>query len=95
MTEFCCPMLEGYLTCEDVVIHYSPAMREFSIPVRDGGSSGILIRFCPWCGGQFPSSMRDQWFDMLESLGIDIGVDAVPPEFESEEWWRRANSDSP
>lgn len=34
----------------DAVIMEHPKRKEFGIPIHDGGSSYIHIRFCPWCG---------------------------------------------
>ncbi len=39
--------------CPDVtIIKYK---KGFGIPVRDGGSSFILIQYCPWCGKKLSS----------------------------------------
>jgi hypothetical protein len=34
----------------DVIIWRFDHSGEFGIPVRDGGSSIIAIKYCPWCG---------------------------------------------
>jgi hypothetical protein len=37
--------------CADaVVIRYGA--RDYGLPIHDGGSSYIAIRFCPWCGSR-------------------------------------------
>jgi hypothetical protein len=79
---------------DDIPISYTPKFREFFIDVRDGGSSGILIGFCPWTGVKLPSSMRDHWFDVLEEMGVDPHEDSIPQEMLSEEWWLRETYDS-
>lgn len=39
--------------CPDVlVVRFSDGGH--GLPVRDGGSSMIEIRFCPWCGARLP-----------------------------------------
>lgn len=75
--------------CPDVLVTYDPKFDQFGIPIRDGGSSSLSIRYCPWCGVSFPDSKRDLWFDTLEQMGIDGPMDQdVPDEFKSDAWWR-------
>jgi hypothetical protein len=40
--------------CPDCLIHYSPRTRMYGLIVHDGGSSFVVIRFCPWCGNRLP-----------------------------------------
>jgi len=60
-TNFCCDMLklqfENYCEihdskydCPDKLIDYNDNNCNFSLIIHDGGSSGIRINFCPWCG---------------------------------------------
>jgi len=35
--------------CPDILFSFMPA-HGFGIPVRDGGSSQVTIRYCPFCG---------------------------------------------
>ena len=47
-TKFDCDVHEFDWQCPDVtIIKYK---KGFGIPVRDGGNSFIVIKFCPWCG---------------------------------------------
>lgn len=62
----CCDMMREQLeqtcnlhspeNCPDVVVLYSPRNREYTLPVRDGGDSGIIIRYCPWCAAHLAAS---------------------------------------
>jgi hypothetical protein len=36
--------------CPDALVGYWPKSREYGLIVHDGGSSMIVIDFCPWCG---------------------------------------------
>jgi hypothetical protein len=36
--------------CPDAVVYYSQPNKVFGIRVQDGGSSYLIITFCPWCG---------------------------------------------
>lgn len=40
-----------YVNYDSVVI-YNKKGKEYGIPIHDGGSSYIRIRFCPWCGSK-------------------------------------------
>ena len=33
--------------------------REYLIPIHDGGSSGVQIRYCPWCGSDLNRNERE------------------------------------
>jgi hypothetical protein len=35
--------------CPDILIGYFSTTRDYGLRVHDGGSSMILIDFCPWC----------------------------------------------
>jgi hypothetical protein len=72
----------------DAVVVYTAEFDEYGLPVRDGGTSMVVIGFCPWCGGRLPESRRDAWFDEMERLGLDPWTDEVPEDFRSDAWWR-------
>jgi hypothetical protein len=44
--------------CPDNLIYYSAKFDEYGIIIHDGGSSFIVISFCPWCGTKLPESRR-------------------------------------
>lgn len=67
---------------------YTAKFREFGVPIRDGGSSVLIIEFCPFCGARLPASLRDRWFDELDALGLEPGDDAIPRPMLTDEWWR-------
>jgi hypothetical protein len=46
--------------CPDCLVQYSPKFREYGILVHDGGTSHLLLRFCPWCGAKLPDSSRER-----------------------------------
>lgn len=71
----------------DVVVVYDAKFDEYGLPVRDGGTSMVVIGYCPWCGGRLPASRRDAWFDAIEGLGLDPWEDEVPVEFHDGSWW--------
>lgn len=59
MSEYCCKTFEHHATtgcgdhasrreCPDTILDECDL--GWGIPVHDGGSSVILISYCPWCG---------------------------------------------
>jgi hypothetical protein len=81
--------------CPDMLISYTPKYREYGLIVHDGGHSKVIIEYCPWCGTQLPSSLRDEWFDRIDQLGLVPGDPAIPEPMESETWWRAEQSQGP
>jgi len=49
---FKCPDHNDRFGCPDCLIHYVEEIREYGIIVHDGGTSFIVIQFCPWCGNR-------------------------------------------
>lgn len=82
----CCEFLKH--SCEDPEspVIFNPKFREYGIKALDGGSSYISIAFCPWSGDKLPESLRDEWFNHLEKLGIDPEIDQIPAAFKSDQW---------
>lgn len=78
--------MEQALIQDDTPLTYVPKFREYGLEVSDGGSSFIEIGYCPWCGKKLPGSLREEWFDTLENLGIDPFKDVIPEEFNDERW---------
>lgn len=90
----CCSLMDDFLKDYRVQIFYSPRMREYYIPLKDNPAvQGIF--YCPWCGKKLPKSVRNEYYDILESeLKIDITPDMedrknFPKEFLSDTWWRK------
>lgn len=76
--------------CPDKMIYYDPIFDEYGLKIYDGGSSQILILFCPWCGKKLPNSKKERWFEELEKLGYeDISRDnaLIPSNYKSSKWW--------
>src|SRR5439155_14634076 len=99
MTRHCCEAMRRQVKLsvqgpspprgEDALVAYLPKFNEYGLMVHDGGSSVVLISFCPWCGAQLPESLRDRWFSELEALGFDDpAVQDIPERFESDAWYR-------
>jgi hypothetical protein len=83
----CCAMMSSNLAEGEAAIRYLPKFREYGVLVLDGGSSHITIHYCPWCGRSLPASLRDKWFEAIESRGYAL-QNEVPDEFDSDEWWK-------
>ena len=93
--EYCCEQMKYFISrndsefSSDDIIYYIPEFDEYGIVIHDGGSSFIIIEYCPWCGKKLPNSKRELWFEELEKRGIeDPSEDEIPVEFGSDKWWR-------
>lgn len=83
----CCSQMENALADPTMPLDYTPKLREFGVRILDGGSSQRIVAYCPWCGQKLPASLRDEWFDGLERLGVDPYGDEIPAEFTDERWY--------
>jgi len=44
--------------CPDNPIFYAARFDEYGLIIHDGGSSFVVIDYCPWCGARLPESGR-------------------------------------
>lgn len=58
--ELSCDQHSDPMECPDCVVIYVAETQEYGLPVRDGGSSYILIEFCPWCGRELASTSQTE-----------------------------------
>ena len=84
----CCEMLKVHLI--EGTILYIPKFRKFGIPVLDGGTSYIAIQFCPWCGHRLPIELSEEWFQILDTIGIEYyDAKSIPEEMNTDTWWKK------
>ena len=76
-------------------IGYKPAFREYYIKLHNQPKI-ITFSFCPWCGKELPSSLRVEFFEVLDrEYDIDISIgeykdnESIPEEFKDDKWWRK------
>lgn len=97
MTQHCCEAMTRQVDwqcdthadrygCADALISFTAKFQEYGLIIHDGGSSSILISYCPWCGAQLPASQRDRWFDEMERLGIDPWTGNIPAGYQDDRW---------
>ena len=86
---FKCTKHKNKYDCPDAIIEYIPKFDEYGIIIHDGGSSYILINYCPFCGKKLPDSKRELWFKELEKLGFDNPFEQdIPKKYNSERWYK-------
>jgi hypothetical protein len=73
---------------------YWDALREYNLDLGD--SSAMAVLYCPFDGTERPLSLRDEWFERLDALGIE-GVlrssdPLVPLHLRTGAWWRNGSS---
>ena len=101
---WCCNSMKYSVTYEDkpepgCIVLYRHVWREFSIPSGDitSGETAHAVDYCPFCGSRLPRSLWDEWLTCLEDeyhliKGEELLKDfltRVPPEFRSDEWWKK------
>ncbi len=83
------PELFKMVNDPEMPLVYNEKFREFGIKVLDGGTSFIQINFCPFSGIKLPKNLRDEWFDVVESLGLEPDDSDMPEELKSGKWWMK------
>jgi hypothetical protein len=74
---------------ENAPVMWISSFDEYLINIPMGGNSTVRIRFCPWCGKRLPESKQQLWHQTLGELGYkDPGNEEIPPEFDTDRWWR-------
>lgn len=73
------------------VVYYSK-FREYGILI-DGGPATLLMEYCPWDGTKLPRSLRNEYFDLVHGMGLELESKNLPREFTSDEWWRTRGID--
>lgn len=85
-TTHCCQQMQANLASQELHLSYISKFREYGIDYADGGSSHQTIQFCPWCGSKLPASLRTQWFEELDAIGVDVDGE-IPQIYSDSEWW--------
>ena len=85
-----CEMFDNIISDEeDRMICYSQRCDEYGIIVPDGGPSYVPMKFCPWCGEEFPKSKGDLLYDVLQGLGYSGFFDDGIPEILNTDKWHK------
>lgn len=82
-----CPGLTEALGDPDVPICYDSRFRSVFCQYLQGGQAVLELSVCPFCGVAFPPSLRDEWFERIEELGLDPSSSDLPIEFQTGQWW--------
>lgn len=59
MVAHTCEQHPDRFDCPDCLVEYLTRTDEYILIIHDGGSSGISIEFCPWCGAKLGASKHD------------------------------------
>jgi len=62
----CCKLMNFLIEEKKVAIFYNPIFREFSIGLGLYPGHKQAIYACPWCGFEFPKSLIDKYFEILQ-----------------------------
>ncbi|GAB3584161.1 DUF6980 family protein [Calidifontibacter terrae] len=86
-----CDQMYFSVTEVEYPFEYYDSIREFGITIFDGGSSHMMIEYCPYCGERLPESLEGEWVRALAQLGYDDPFDSeesIPAQYQSGKWWR-------
>lgn len=101
--KICCTMLDDIIQSKEYLIGYSPMFREFYMTLLDSRNDvGFFVgkqsrpmqclNWCPFCGAKLPSSLRTEWHDILNDMGIEEPLfkdeHCVPDDFTTDKWWK-------
>jgi hypothetical protein len=84
-----CELIAMAISEPRMPVDYIAKYREYCIDL-DGGPVTQVIEYCPFCGAQLPASLRDEWFDRLDELGLEPDSPDIPDEMRDDRWWRDA-----
>ena len=54
--KFECSRHKDAFECPDSLVYYSDRSDEYGLLVHDGGTSYVVIGYCPWCGTELPGA---------------------------------------
>jgi hypothetical protein len=95
ISDLCCEKMRNAVADPDIPIVFSAKLREYGISVLDGGTSYMVIQYCPWCGKKLPGSLRDEWIARIKKLGLEPGDTRIPAEMLDDRWYREAKIKRP
>lgn len=93
--EHCCSNMREMIDEENSIV-FIPEFREYGVPICDGGSSFLEMQFCPWCGKKLPGSLREEYFSILDEMGINYPCppEDLPENMRSGKWWQEKEADN-
>jgi hypothetical protein len=91
----CCFDLDSILSPDEVApynVKYNSRYREYYLKSLEGPYIRT-IDYCPWCGAELLKSLRDVWYDVMDTLNINPNNPTekkqIPEEFQTDEWWKK------
>ncbi len=102
--KYCCDNFK-YSINKGTELGYEPHLRWCYLKLQydDAGCTAQDILYCPWCGKKLPKSLDKEWSKVLkkefnitdpilheyEDGSTAGGKEPVPPEFKTDEWWKK------
>ena len=83
-------MLRQAVKDPTIPITFVSQFREYGIQVVDGGTSYIVIQYCPWCRKKLPVSLRDRWLAEIRGLGFEPGDKRIPKKYSDHRWYAKS-----
>lgn len=82
-----CQWMTEAVEDDRVPVIYVPRFREFGFRAPEHPTFHVFS-YCPGCGQALPGSLRDEFFDRIETMGLEPESPDLPLDFRSDAWWR-------
>ncbi len=96
MEKHCCNAMQSLLEDKEVPMRYDPVTRYYALTIpkyyskKNHIHQRVWIEFCPLCGTKLPSTLRDEWIELVkQNFQITKDLKKLPKEFHTDEWWRK------
>jgi hypothetical protein len=88
-----CATMVWLLEDRNMPVVYSDQFREYNVVSIGDSHEAFTLSFCPQDGVALPPSLRQAWFDLADSLGLDVSIfeledPSIPLDMRSGAWWR-------
>ena len=69
-------------------IFYTPKWRSYGIVIGHNLKTQAFLNYCPFCGAKLPKELSDEHFEAIHDENGKL-LDPIPPEFDTDEWWKK------
>jgi hypothetical protein len=68
---------------------YDRKTRAYGVVINENPQNQFFLSYCPWCGVKLPTDLADEYFDAVRDPKTGKVLDQLPPEFHTDEWWKK------
>jgi hypothetical protein len=96
--KFCCDFLMQHFWQTKLISMDISSRSVFANEFKENSLNAVeknIIKFCPWCGYEFPKNLEKEWKNILKNelklTEKQIEDKQYPSEFNTDEWWIKRN----